>query len=1058
MKKLSLLAVGLAAVLVASAQQKKEYTTYMVSNAHFDSQWNWDVQQSIREYVRNTVLQQLWLLDHYPNYVANFEGAVKYAWMKEYFPTEYERVKEYVKAGRWHIPGSTWDATDPNMPSAESFFRNILLGQHYYMDEFGIKSTDIFLPDCFGFGYQLPTIAAHSGVTGFSTQKLQWRHRPFHGDSKVPFKIGLWEGVDGSRLIAALDARNYGEQYHGEDISHNEEILDLAKNGYHNMGYRYYGTGDIGGSPTMESVVSIEKGIEGDGPVQIVSAASDQLFKELMPFENHPDLPVYNGELLMDVHATGCYTSQAAMKAFNRRNEQLADAAERASVIADWMGGLPYSQQKITDSWKRFVWHQFHDDLTGTSIPRAYEFSWNDELISQTQFNDVIEAATGAVSRNLNTAVKGTPVIVYNILSQPRQATVRAAVPMAKAPKGVTVVAPNGKSVPAQVVSYADGIAQIVFSADVAPVSYAVYDVRPGGSTKSAVKVGENTIENSVYAVTLDANGDIASIVDKRNGKELVEKGKAFRLAMFTDNESFDWPAWEIMKKTMDAEPVAVTEDVKITAEESGPARGVLRVERKFGNSVFVQRIILTEGAADDRIDVVTDVDWDTKNALLKAEFPMSVSNPEATYDLGVGTIKRGNNTDIAYEVFAQQWADLTATDDSYGVSIMNNNKYGWDKPNDNTLRLTLLHTPKTNPENYWHYQDVQDLGHHTFTYSIRGHEGADMTAAGWAAESMNQPLLSFVAPKHAGKLGREFSFVKTSTPQVAIEALKKAEKSDDYVVRLYETAGKSADNVEVIFASEIESAKELNGIEEVIGDVKVDGNKLIFSTTAFKPKTFSVKLKAPAATLTPAQNTVVALPYNDRAYTPDAFRNTANFDGQGNSYSADLMPAEINSDGVVFTTGPVEGPHIVKCHGEQIELPASDKAGKLYLLVAATDQDREATFKVDGKEYTVSVPYYSGFYGQWGFKDHTEGFIKDADIAYIGTHTHHYDKGNIPYIFTYIFKVALDVPAGAKTLELPDDPNIAVFAATLSDNPNDVLVNAFDSRALPKTTVAEAE
>ncbi|MBQ4280297.1 MAG: alpha-mannosidase [Rikenellaceae bacterium] len=1053
MKKLQLLAVGLFAVLAVTAQQKKEYKTYMVSNAHFDSQWNWDVQQSIREYVRNTVLQQLWLLDNYPDYVANFEGAVKYEWMKEYFPTEYERVKEYIKQGRWHIPGSTYDATDPNMPSAESFFRNILLGQHYYMDEFGIKSTDIFLPDCFGFGYQLPTIAAHSGVTGFSTQKLQWRQKPFYGDAKVPFKIGLWEGVDGSRLIAALDARDYNKRYDGEDISHDPEILEMAKDGYHNMGLRYYGTGDIGGSPTIESVVAVERGIKGDGPVQIISAASDQLFKELMPFENHPDLPVFNGELLMDVHATGCYTSQSAMKAFNRRNEQLADGAERASVIADWMGGLPYSQKKITDSWKRFIWHQFHDDLTGTSIPRAYEFSWNDELISQTQFNDVIEAATGAVSRELNTAVKGTPVIVYNILSQPRQDLVRAAVPMAKAPKGVTVVGPDGKSVPAQVVAYADGVADIVFSADVEPVSYAVYDVRPGGSSKAAVKAEGKTIENSVYTVTLDDNGDIASIVDKRNGKELVEKGKAFRLAMFTDNESFEWPAWEIMKKTMDADPVPVTEDVKITVEESGPARGVLRVDRKFGTSAFTQRIILTEGAADDRIDVVTDVDWDSKNALLKAEFPMSVSNPEATYDLGVGTIKRGNNTPTAYEVFAQQWADLTAADGSYGVSIMNNNKYGWDKPNDNTLRLTLLHTPKTKKENFWWYQDTQDLGHHTFTYSISGHEGDNATDISWKAEAMNQPLLSFIAPKHTGKLGREFSFVKTSTPQVAIEALKKAEKSDDYVIRLYETAGQPVENAEVIFASEIESAKELNGIEEVIGDVKVDGNKLIFSTTAFKPKTFSVKLKAPATKLAAAQNTFVALPFNDRAYTPDAFRNTANFDGEGNSYSAELMPAEINSDGVIFQTGPVDGKHVVKSRGEKIDLPAMDKAGKLYLLVAATDKDREATFKIDGKEYTVGVPYYSGFYGQWGYKGHTEGYVKDADIAFVGTHRHNYDKGNEPYVFTYLYKVALDVPAGAKTLELPDDQNIAVFAATLSDNPNDVIVSAFDSRALPKET-----
>ena len=97
----------------------------------------------------------------YPNYVFNFEGAVKYNWMKEYYPLEYERIKKYIQEGRWHISGSTWDATDTNIPSPESFFKNILLGQMFYKNEFGVKSTDIFLPDCFGFGYTLPTIASH---------------------------------------------------------------------------------------------------------------------------------------------------------------------------------------------------------------------------------------------------------------------------------------------------------------------------------------------------------------------------------------------------------------------------------------------------------------------------------------------------------------------------------------------------------------------------------------------------------------------------------------------------------------------------------------------------------------------------------------------------------------------------------------------------------------------------------------------------------------------------------------------------------------------------------
>ena len=155
---------------VASPEKSK---AYIVSNAHLDTQWNWDIQTTIKEYVWNTINQNLMLLKQYPNYVFNFEGGAKYAWMKEYFPIQYEEVKKYIKTGRWHVSGASWDATDVLVPSIESSLRNIMLGQDYYRKEFGIESTDIFLPDCFGFGWTLPTIASHCGLIGFSSQKLK---------------------------------------------------------------------------------------------------------------------------------------------------------------------------------------------------------------------------------------------------------------------------------------------------------------------------------------------------------------------------------------------------------------------------------------------------------------------------------------------------------------------------------------------------------------------------------------------------------------------------------------------------------------------------------------------------------------------------------------------------------------------------------------------------------------------------------------------------------------------------------------------------------------------
>lgn len=1048
MKKRMILC-GLLCLCAQALYAQKEYKAYMVSNAHFDTQWNWDVQTSIEVYLRSTMVQNFWLLERYPDYVFNFEGGVKYSWMKEYYPEMYEKVKEWIRRGRWNVCGSTWDANDPNIPSPESFFRNILLGQQFYREEFGVRSNDIFLPDCFGFGYTLPTVAAHAGLIGFSTQKLQWRKHPFYGEAKVPFSIGLWQGIDGSRIMAALNANDYNTRWDGRDMSRDEGILDLARGGVDNTAYRYYGVGDRGGSPTIPTLVSLEKGVHGDGPLEVVSARAGQIYEDYYPFERHPELPVYDGELLMDVHATGCYTSQAAMKRFNRRNEQLADAAERASVVADWLGAAVYPAEELRTEWRRFIWHQFHDDLTGTSIPRAYTFSWNDELIAQHKFANLAASASGGVARALDTRTKGIPVVVYNPVAAHRREVVEVEIEAGAEPRAVSAWSPEGKRIPAQILGYAGGRLRVAFSAEVGPVGYAVYDLRmQGASARSPLKATAKSLENSVYRLTLDANGDIASIVDKRSGRELVHEGRAFRLAMFTENSSPDWPAWEILKETIDRAPEAVTEDVAVSVVEQGPVRATLKVSRRHGKSTFVQYVSLTDGGADDRIDVRCEVDWQSENALLKAEFPMSVSNPEALYDLGLGSIRRGNNTPTAYEVYAQQWADLTDRGGAYGVAVINDCKYGWDKPDDRTLRLTLLHTPT--PGRHYKYQARQDIGRHVFTYSIAGHaEGPVEGRIAAKAEALNQPLAAYAAPRHAGPLGRKFSFLSVSTPRLSVKALKQAENGQGYVVRLNEMAGEALERGEIRFAAPIEAAYVLNGVEERQAEAQFDGDRLIVSCGRFAPSTYLVKLRPSDIRLEAPVSLPVELPCNDYAFTVDAFNRQGNLDGKGNSYAAELLPERIVSEGIAFrVSNDVERRNVVRCDGQRIALPEGN-FNRVYLLAASLDKDREVDFTVDGRLFRRSVPYYSGFFGQWGH-DGAAGYVKDADPVYVGTHRHSAERGNEPYVFTYMYRLALPVERGARELLLPKDRNVAVFAVTVSDNQNDDLTALNEVRALP--------
>ena len=245
-KATAALAVMLAAAMPVSQARTQDGTpgkkVYMAANAHFDTQWRWTVQQSIREFLPNTLYQNFALLEQYPDYKFSFEGAVKYYWTKEYYPLQYRTLKKYVQEGRWYPAGASWDANDYNVPSAESNFKNILLAEEFYKEEFGVKSYDIMLPDCFGFGYTLPTIASHCGVFAFHTQKLQWRNKPFYeGGAKFPFEFGLWEGIDGSRILAVPDGSGYGWNPE-HDITEDRGLQAKVDASAVGAAMRYYGT------------------------------------------------------------------------------------------------------------------------------------------------------------------------------------------------------------------------------------------------------------------------------------------------------------------------------------------------------------------------------------------------------------------------------------------------------------------------------------------------------------------------------------------------------------------------------------------------------------------------------------------------------------------------------------------------------------------------------------------------------------------------------------------------------------------------------------------------
>ncbi len=1034
----------------------KDKVLYCIGYAHLDTQWRWDFCTTIDRYLLDTLDQNFDRFEKYPGYVFNFTGSVRYEMMKEYYPEKYEQLRRHIAEGRWFVSGSSVDEGDVNVPSAEAIIRQVLYGNEHFRREFGKESVDFMLPDCFGFPASMPSIWAHCGLVGFSTQKLTW------GSAVgIPFKIGLWEGPDGRSIIAALDPGPYVGAIKGRVDTNPQWVERVEKNGERYgvfADYHYYGVGDMGGAPRAEDIENYLASIgNDDGKIIVALTASDQMYKDITP-EQRAKLPRYSGDLLLTEHSAGTLTSQSYMKRWNRKNEILADAAERAAGVADWMGAASYPHDKLNKSWVRLLANQMHDILPGTSIPKAYTYSWNDEIVASNGFATVLQDAVGAISREMDTRAVGRPIIVYNPLAIEREDIVEADLSFDSAvPETILVFGPDTRETPAQILDFGDGKMKIAFVARVPAGGLAVYDVRPGAKGSAddgGLSASESSLENEHYRVTINADGDISSIVDKSDGgRELL--ASPARL-VFTYEKPREYPAWNMDWNDRQNPPIDVVRGpAAIRVVERGPARVAIEIEREARGSIITQRVRLSRGDAGRRIEIANVIDWQSTECALKASFPLTASNPMATYNWGMGTVERGNNEPTKYEVPSHEWFDLTDKSGKFGVSVLEDSKFGSDKPTDNELRLTLLYTPGVRKS--YMDQHSQDWGRHDILYALYSHKGDWRDGRSeWQGRRLNQPLIPFETRPHEGRLGRSAALLKTSTPQFDVRAVKKAEREDVTIVRVQELWGRPVSDATLTMHAPIVDAYEVDGQERRIGNATLKDGKLAIDLTPYSPRSFAVKFASAPAQLAGPVCAPIKLEYNADVFSTDADRTDGKIDVEGRTMPAEMLPPIINSEGIVFEMGPTADGQMnaVVCDGRTIDLPQGDYH-RLYLLAAAQD-DTTARFRIDRKLLPIAIQSWTGFIGQfddrvWDRKFEEvdfrcdgrvvgikTGYIKRSPVAWFSTHRHHPRNGNESYQFSYIFKYSLDLPRGAKQLTLPENPRVFIFAATAAINPND--------------------
>ena len=798
-----------------------------IGHTHIDVAWLWRLRQT-REKAGRSFATVLKLMEEYPEYKFMSSQAQLYDFVKQDYPEVYEGIKKMVAAGRWEVEGSMWVEADTNVTSGESLVRQFLVGKRFFKDEFGVDNKIMWLPDVFGYSAALPQIMKKAGIDYFMTTKISWSEF-----NKVPYDTFMWKGIDGTEILShfspstsCTDEGDSWQTTYNAYLSPPDIMGGWHRYSQKDLNREYlctFGHGDGGGGPTRDMLEygrRMERGIPGCPKVK--QEFSIDFYRDLeRDVKGSRRLPKWAGELYLEFHR-GTLTSQARNKRYNRKSELLYHDIETLCAIADHRGLCDYPSEQINEGWKIILLNQFHDIIPGSSIKEVYEDSKEqyDKLLKEG--HELVSETAQKIAGSI--AADGNSLIVFNTYGAKRSDVVITDMP---ADENFSILDDDGAKLP-WYKTY-DG-RLIFFAKDVPAKGFKVFRIEEGSkSTAKPITVESRCVENRFFKVCFDENMNISSLIHKASGRAVAPEGEVLNKIIAYTDQPFNHDAWDI-KAYFDQQSTEINDVSSVDVLENNEVRAVIRVTRKFLSSTIEQSFIFY--ADIDRIDVDYKIDWKEKNLLLKADFPVDVNATSATYDIQFGNYRRSTtrNTlwDFAqFEVSGHKWVDLS--DNGFGLSVLNDCKYGHDIK-DGHIRTSLLRCA-ANPNT------VQDREMHYFTYALYPHEGtvenSDVVSHGY---SLNLPLYCVRGTADHGS----YSFVSTDKNNIIIETVKKAEDTDDIVIRAYETWNKRT-HCSYKFAEAPKSVYVCNLLEENEEEIPVDGDSVELDFKPFELKTIKV-------------------------------------------------------------------------------------------------------------------------------------------------------------------------------------------------------------------------
>ncbi|MFE3581662.1 alpha-mannosidase [Streptomyces vinaceus] len=716
----------LTAVLAAPAHACAHRIS-AVGHAHIDSAWLWPLRETVRK-VSRTASNVVGLMDTHPEFVFAMSQAQQLEWIKTHRPELFERIKKKIADGQFVPVGGMWVESDTNMVGGEAMARQFLYGKKFFLDEFGIETHNVWLPDSFGYTAAMPQIVKLSGSKWFLTQKICWSQV-----NAFPHHTFWWEGIDGTRVFTHFPpVDTYNSDLGGAQLAH--AASNYREKGRGSRSLVPFGWGDGGGGPTREHLARARRQRDLEGSPRVEIERPDAFFEKA--HAEYADAPVWAGELYLELHR-GTYTSQAKTKQGNRHSESLLREAELwAATAAVRVPGYAYPYEDLERIWKTVLLHQFHDILPGSSIAWVHR----EARATYAKVREELRGITLAAQTAL--AGEGTVELVFNCAPHTR--------------RGV----PAGGAGPAQA---------------------------PGGRQRVTVEErhgGGHVLANGRLLVEIDGRGLIVSAYDLEARREALAPGRAANLLQIHPDFPNMWDAWDIDAFYRNSVTDLVELD-SLEVAEAGPDAVTVRVSRSFGRSAAVQSITLRAGAKT--VDLVTEVDWHESEKFLKAAFPLDVKAERSASETQFGHVYRATHTNTSweaakFEICAHRW--IHVEEPGWGTAILNDSTYGHDVTRDvrpdggqtTTVRLSLLRAPR--------YPDPEtDQGAHTLRFSLA--PGAAIADAVREGHALNLPerVVRGAAPVAP--------LLAVDDDAVVVEAVKLAEdRSGDVVVRLYESRG----------------------------------------------------------------------------------------------------------------------------------------------------------------------------------------------------------------------------------------------------------------------------